>query len=166
MATVTRAELQGLAPIDLIVLYLNRINDLDVQKEQVKLDHVSRLEDGTVEATVSPALGSTWVNGPIKILISPINVPDVYTGENLVDFTTIEGKDLFTVLKEANLPPAPPSSVAVEEFDILAEGPHLVISYRLKYTNAFFVGELVVGVKNAPNDLDSLRVLNNLFLGE
>lgn len=165
MNYVTREELRGLTPLGLVVLYVNRANDLGIDEKQVKIDKLVRKQDGNVEATVSPHEDTGWVNGPIVLTIPSVKVEEIYGATASVDYGAIEGKTLSDVLKEADLPPAPPSSVVVEHFDILTESQYLSLSYRLTYANAFFVGDIIVTIENAPNNLDSLRLLNNLFIG-
>lgn len=165
MSYVTRDELRGLSPRGLIVLYVNRVNDLGVTEGQIKLTKLTRLEDGTVEAIVEPDQSTGWNNGPIILKVPSVNVEEVYGQSVDIDFLSIGSKVRDEVLNDADLPPAPPATVEVAEFDILNEGPHLSISYRLTYSNAFFTGSVVAVITNAPNNLDTLRILNNLFIG-
>lgn len=165
MSYVTRDELRGLTPLGLVVLFVNRANDLGIKENQIKIDKAIRGVDGNVSVTVSPTDITGWVNGPIEVIIPPVDVVAVYGGEVRINYEAIGEKPLTEVLAEADFPPCPPASIEVDWFNILAEGPHLDIAYRFKYTNAFFIGELVVEVDNAPNNLDSLRILNNLFIG-
>lgn len=164
MVSVTRAELKGISVIELIVLYLNRLNDMELEKEQIKLLKVTRKEDGNVEVIIGPAEGTGWQNGPITFLAPPVQVGEVYAEAVELDYGIVGEKTLTQILEELDMPPCPPSTVAVEHFDFLAGGPYLDLSYKLSYTNAFFVGDVVVKVNNAPNSLDSLRILNQLFL--
>ena len=166
MNYVTREELRGLSPKGLVVLYVNRANDLFIEEKQIKIDKAVRKEDGIVEVTVSPDQTTGWVNGPIVVQIPAIQVGEIYAEETSVAFADItEDKVLMDILTAADLPPCPPSSVEVAYYDILADGPDMVIGYRLKYTNAFFVGETVVAITGAPNNLDTLRLLNQFFIG-
>lgn len=165
MSTVTRAELRGISVGDLIVLHLNRAGDLNIVKEQIKLKTATKLEDGNVQCVLEPAVGTNWDNGPITVIIPPVKVDEIYD-ETVIDYTTLGDKTLSQILLFADLPPPLPTTVEVFEYNMLDPGNELKLKYRLTYTNAFFVGSLIVRISNAPNNLDSLRILNNIFIGE
>jgi hypothetical protein len=160
---ISRDELRGISFLQLICLYVNRAGDLAIEPKQIKLDSVTRLEGGNVRVKISPERITGWTNGPIEVIIPPVEVDKVYD-ETVIDWQDIQGKTLEEVLKIAALPPPLPTRVEVEEYDMLYPGAELKLKYRLTYTNAFFVGETIVRISGAPNNLDSLAVLNTLFI--
>lgn len=166
MKPITREELRGITVLDLICLHVNRANDIVISPKQIKLKQTTRQADGTVKVVLEPSTEVNWNNGPIEVVIPSVNVNEVYPEEVVIDFTTIGTYTLDEVLKLADLPPCPPATVDVKEYLMLDPGQELKIKYNLLYSNAFFTGTAIVRVANAPNNLDSLRTLNKLFLGE
>jgi hypothetical protein len=160
---ITRDELRGISVSGLITLYVNRAGDLNIESKHLKLETATRLENGDVRCKLTPAPETGWNNGPIEVVIPPVRVGEVYD-ETEIQWADIGTHTLEEVFKQANLPPPAPSSVEVEEYLMLDPGPELKLKYRLTYTHAFFMGDVIVRIAGAPNNLDSLEFLNNLFI--
>ena len=165
MKQITRAELRGISIADLVLLHLNRAGDTAFTTEQIKIVKAELQEDDTLLISLNPDVKTGWTNGPIDVRIPRVKVGEVYD-ETVIEWADCQVGTLAQVLTAAHLPPPPPSSVVVSEYLMLDPGPELKIKYALNYTNAFFVGTVVVRIANAPNDLDTLRFLNMLFTGE
>lgn len=165
MSQITRAELRGISIAGLICLHLNRAGDMAIVPAQIKIDSAIRRDDGNVVVVLSPDPVTWWDNGPVTVIIPPVDVNTVYE-ETVIDYAAIGDLPLAKVLANAALPPPAPTQIIVGEYLMLDPGPELKIKYVLTYTNAFFAGSVTVRIANAPNNLDTLRILNKLFIGE
>lgn len=165
MKQITRAELRGISISDLVVLHLNRAGDINLTSDQIKIVKATLQADDTLLISLAPDYRTGWKNGPVDVKIPRVKVDEIYE-ETVIEWADCQDKTLAEVLTAAHMPPPPPSSIEVSEYLMLDPGPELKIKYALNYTNAFFVGKVVVRIANAPNDLDTLRFLNLLFTGE
>jgi hypothetical protein len=163
MKTIGRSELRGIGPTQLILLYLNRANDFVITADQIKQGSVERNADGNAVVTLQPGDKTNWINGPIEVIIPPVQVDVIYGATATIEYPSIGELTRAQVLAAADLPPLAPTTVGVGDFAFNDDGP-LTVSYRLTYNNYFFQGSIVVEIANAPNDLTVLAHLNQLFL--
>ena len=164
---VTREELAGKSPGQIITLFINRKNGTDFAPNQLDFMEAkeTELEDGRIiiEVQVQPRRGTGWTNGPLTVKIPQVDVGDFYSGLTLeVDYYDIvdDKEKPAAFIRAAGGPPATPKNIQLKDVGLGEPNQFLRVEYTLTYDNVFFVGELPMKIKRAPNSLNSLKELN------
>lgn len=169
---ITREELEGKSPGDIITLFLNRSNGTDFQKSQLDFIDSQQVEEESgelvFEVTVQPRRETGWTNGPLILKIPVIDVGDFYKDfeVKLVYQVVVSDRDKPAVLiRAAGGPPAKPMNIRIHEVGLgEPENPELRVSYLVDYDSAFFTGTLPLTITGAPNNMHSLKELNKRLL--
>lgn len=168
---ITREEMAGKSPGQLITLFINRAGGTDFEPKQ--LDFIEALpveKDGVtvIRVTVRPRPETGWNNGPVIVDVPSFDVGDFYN-----DFTVELTWDALvnkrikpgTLIRECGGPPATPKEIRLKGLGMgQGDAPFLDVTYLADYTNIFFTGTLPLRVTKAPNNIHSLKTLNKILL--